>query len=314
MYRGHEGVRGWFDDLADAWEYIQVETEHAEEVEPGRVVSLVRLHGRGRSSGLVLDERLAHDVLIRDGRVLRLVYIDRDVAEQLVGAPPRTGLKVATFDCYGTLVDWEGGIGAFLYALLLREGVDDPPPGRELRERWEAIQFELVQGDYKPCKQILGEATLAWCREQGVDANEAYADAIVGSIRAWQPFPDTRPALTRARENGVRLVILSNTDRDIISHSVKQIGVEFDDVVTAEDVGAYKPSPRNFEHLLERVGEDPADVLHVAFGFKYDIGAARRAGLRTAWVNRHQERLPDPDVAPDHEWRDLWGLAELSAP
>ena len=221
--------------------------------------------------------------------------------------------KVATFDCYGTLVDWEGGIGAFLYALMLREGVEDPPPGRELRERWEAIQFELVRGPYKPYKEILGEATLAWCRENGLPENEAYADAIVGSIRAWQPFPDTRPALTKTREAGVRLVILSNTDRDIISHSVKQIGVEFDQVVVAEDVGSYKPSVANFERLLAEVGEDPGGILHVAFGFKYDIGPAKEVGLRTAWVNRHQEPLPDPTTVPDYEWRDLWGLAELSS-
>jgi 2-haloalkanoic acid dehalogenase type II len=220
---------------------------------------------------------------------------------------------VATFDCYGTLIDWEGGVGAFLYALLLREGVEEPPPGAELRRRWEEIQFELVTGPYKPYKQILGEATLAWCRACGVPARDVYAEAIVGSIRAWQPFPDTRPALTRAREEGVRLVILSNTDRDIISHSVRQIGMPFDAVVVAEDVGAYKPSLANFEHLLGVLGEDPGDVLHVAFGFKYDIGPAKHFGMRTAWVNRHAEPLPDPEVVPDHEWRDLWGLAELAS-
>ncbi len=219
--------------------------------------------------------------------------------------------KVATFDCYGTLVDWEGGIGAFLYALLLREGIPDPPPGRELRERWEAIQFALVTGPYKPYKQILGEATLAWCREMGVPDRDVYADAIVASIRAWQPFPDTRPALRRARDAGIRLVILSNTDRDIIDHSIKQIGVPFDEVVVAEDVGAYKPSTANFERLLEELGEDPAEVLHVAFGFKYDIGPAARAGMRTAWINRYRE--PPPASQPyDHEWRDLWGLAEFA--
>ena len=179
--------------------------------------------------------------------------------------------RVATFDCYGTLVDWEGGIGAFLYALLLREGVEDPPPGRELRERWEAIQFQLVQGPYRPYKEILGEATLAWCREFGVP------------------------------------------DRDIISHTLRQIEVPFDQVVVAEDVGAYKPAVANFERVLAEVGEDPADVLHVAFGFKYDIGPAKLVGMRTAWVNRHQEPLPDPDTVPDHEWRDLWGLAELAS-
>ncbi|MEA2386234.1 MAG: 2-haloacid dehalogenase [Thermoleophilaceae bacterium] len=221
--------------------------------------------------------------------------------------------KVATFDCYGTLVDWEGGIGAFLYALMLREGVADPPPGRELRTRWEAIQFELVTGPYKPYKQILGEATLAWCRENGLPENDAYAEAIVGSMRAWQPFPDTRPALTAAREAGMRLVILSNTDRDIIDHSIKQIGVPFDAVVVAEDVGAYKPSAANFERVLEEVGEDPADILHVAFGFKYDIKAAQEQGMRTAWVNRHAEPLPDGGTIPDHEWRDLWGLAGLAS-
>jgi 2-haloalkanoic acid dehalogenase type II len=221
--------------------------------------------------------------------------------------------RVATFDCYGTLVDWEGGIGAFLYALMLREGVEDPPPGRELRLRWEVIQFELVTGPYKPYKQILGEATLAWCRENGLPENEAYADAIVGSMRAWQPFPDARPALTAAREAGIRLVILSNTDRDIIDHSLKQIGVPFDGVVVAEDVGSYKPSAANFERLLQEVGEEPADILHVAFGFKYDIRTAKEQGMRTAWVNRHAEPLPDRGAAPDHEWRDLWGLADLAS-
>jgi 2-haloalkanoic acid dehalogenase type II len=221
--------------------------------------------------------------------------------------------KVATFDCYGTLVDWEGGIGAFLYALMLREGVTDPPPGRELRERWEEIQFALVTGPYKPYRDILGDATLAWCREFGVPDREVYAEAIVGAIRAWQPFPDTRPALVRAREAGIRLVILSNTDRDIIAHSVKQIGVPFDAVVVAEDVGSYKPSAANFERVLEVVGEEPADVLHVAFGFKYDIKTAKQQGMATAWVNRHAEPLPDRGTVPDHEWRDLWGLAGLAS-
>lgn len=221
--------------------------------------------------------------------------------------------KVATFDCYGTLVDWEGGLGAFLYTLMLREGVEDPPPGRELRERWEQIQFEVIQGAYKPYKDVLGESVLAWCRDVGVPDRDVYAEALVDSMRAWQPFPDTAPALSQVREAGVRLVILSNTDRDIISHTLKQIGVPFDDVVTAEDVGAYKPSPVGFEHVLTRIGEDPSDVVHVAFGFKYDIGPAKQLGMGSAWVNRHQEALPDPNTVPDHEWRDLWGLAELAS-
>jgi len=170
-----------------------------------------------------------------------------------------------------------------------------------------------VRGPYKSYREILAEATIAWCREMGIDDADVYGPAMVGSIRAWQPFPDTRPALTRARDAGVRLVILSNTDRDIIDHTLKQIGVPFDDVVTAEDVGAYKPALDGFEQVTDRLGEDPADILHVAFGFKYDIGPAKQVGMRTAWVNRHAEPLPDPAVVPDYEWRDLWGLAELSS-
>ena len=124
---------------------------------------------------------------------------------------------------------------------------------------------------------------------------------------SWQPFHDTRPALTQARAAGLKLAILSNTDRDIIAHSLKHLDVPFDVVVTAEDCGSYKPSPANFERLLARTRRPAEDVLHVAFGFKYDIGPANDVGMRSAWVNRHVEETP-PGAEPDHVWRDLWGL------
>jgi 2-haloalkanoic acid dehalogenase type II len=129
-------------------------------------------------------------------------------------------------------------------------------------------------------------------------------------MRSWQPFPDTRPALRQARQAGLRLVILSNTDNDIIAQTVRQLEVPFEDVITAEDCRSYKPSLNNFERLLARVGEPAQCILHVAFGFKYDIGPAQQLGLQTAWVNRHIEPAPGTE-RPDHVWRDLWGLAEL---
>jgi 2-haloacid dehalogenase len=219
--------------------------------------------------------------------------------------------SIATFDCYGTLVDWEGGVGSFLYQRALRAGESEPPPGRELRERWEAIQFELIRGDYRPYKEILAESVRRVCDERGWPHDDGDGEAILRAIRSWQPFPDTRPALQRCRDAGLRLMIVSNSDRDIIDHSIRQIGVEFDDVQVAEDVGAYKPADEVFAKALERIGEEPGRVLHVAFGFKYDIGPAGRAGMQTAWVNRHCE--PPPGNAPyDHEWRDLWGLASLA--
>jgi 2-haloacid dehalogenase len=219
---------------------------------------------------------------------------------------------LATFDCYGTLVDWEGGLGTFLYSLALREGGTQLEPGRVMRERWEAIQFELIQGDYRPYKEVLTESLRLWAEERGLPLPPDDGEGLVRSMRSWQPFPDTRPALLAAREAGMRLAIVSNTDRDIIEHTLRQLEVPFDGIVTAEDCQAYKPSRAVFEQALERLGADPAEVLHVAFGFKYDIGPAAEVGCRTAWVNRHAEP-PPAGARADHEWRDLFGLAELAA-
>jgi 2-haloalkanoic acid dehalogenase type II len=219
--------------------------------------------------------------------------------------------RLATFDCYGTLIDWEGGAGGFLYGIALREGDPDPPNGLAMNARWEEIQFELISGPYKPYKQILAESLSSWAGERGYSVTDEDAEALARAMRSWQPFPDTRPALTRVREAGMKLAIISNTDRDIIEHSLRHLEVPFDDVIVAEDCGAYKPSEDVFRQALERFGEDPADVLHVAFGFKYDIGPAQRLGCSTAWVNRHSEPVPGEET-PDHEWRDLWGLVEYA--
>jgi 2-haloalkanoic acid dehalogenase type II len=219
--------------------------------------------------------------------------------------------RLATFDCYGTLVDWEGGAAGFLYGIALREGDPDPPNGMALRNRWEELQFELITGPYKPYKQILAESLRSWAAERGYTVTGDDAEALVRSMRGWQPFPDTRPALTRVREAGMKLAIISNTDRDIIEHSLRHLEVPFDDVFVAEDAGAYKPADTVFEQALQRFGEDPADIIHVAFGFEYDIAPAQRLGCQTAWVNRHVEPAPGEEK-PDYEWRDLWGLAEYA--
>jgi 2-haloalkanoic acid dehalogenase type II len=218
-------------------------------------------------------------------------------------------IKVATFDCYGTLIDWEGGAAAFLYELARRHE-PEPPPGRELRERWEELQFELLQRDYSPYRDILASSLRAWADERGYELDDRDGEALARSMESWQPFPDTVPALAAARAAGLRLWIISNTDRAIIAHSLRHLEVEFDGVTVAEDVRAYKPSDAPFERALDEIGVEPQEILHVAFGFKYDLAAAQRHGMRTAWVNRHREPAPGPE-RPDHEWDDLWPLAEL---
>jgi len=192
-----------------------------------------------------------------------------------------------------------------------RNGDDDPGAGQALRERWEELQFELIQKDYRRYADILRDSLTNWANERGYRWNEKDGHALLHAMGCWQPFPDTVPALRRARDAGLRLVIISNTDRSIIEHTLRQIGVDFDDVVVAEDAKAYKPSPRPFHLALERIVGDPAEILHVAFGFKYDIGPAKQLGFRTAWVNRKREQRPGPDE-PDYEWDTLWPLADVA--
>jgi 2-haloalkanoic acid dehalogenase type II len=219
-------------------------------------------------------------------------------------------LVACTFDCYGTLIDWEGGLGSFLYDFALRQR-DDRSNGRELRERWEAIQFEVIHGEYMRYADALAESLRLLSEERGWRYSDEDGKALARSMRSWQPFPDTAPALRRAHDAGLKLVIVSNTDRDIIEHSLRHIEAPIDDIVTAEDVRSYKPSLPHFERTLEVVGAPAEQILHVAFGFKYDIGPAQELGFASAWVNRRAEPRPGPAV-PDLEWRDLWGLAELA--
>jgi 2-haloacid dehalogenase len=218
--------------------------------------------------------------------------------------------RVATFDCYGTLIDWEGGVGAFLYELARRHE-QDPPPARELRERWEALQFERIQAGWRSYREILADSLAAWSGGCGYRYNEHDGEELARSMESWQPFPDTVPALRAAREAGLKLWILSNTDRAILDHSLRHLEVDFDGATVAEDCRAYKPSDVPFEHALREIDLPPEQILHVAFGFKYDIGPAQRLGMKTAWVNRKGEDAPGAE-RPDFEWNDLWPLAGVA--
>jgi 2-haloacid dehalogenase len=200
-------------------------------------------------------------------------------------------------------------VGSFLYDLARRHE-REPPPGRELRERWEELQFERLQNGYRSYREILADSLAEWAGERGYRWNDGDGEDLLHAMESWQPFPDTQPALRRAQDAGLRLWILSNTDRSIMEHSLRQLEIDFDGVTVAEDCRAYKPSDEPFTHALKQIGEPPEHVLHVAFGFKYDIAAAQRHGMRTAWVNRKGDQAPGTE-RPDHEWTDLWPLAEV---
>ncbi len=200
-----------------------------------------------------------------------------------------------TFDCYGTLIDWDAGVKSFLSELLIRKGVSADI--ESLHQRWEAVQFELIQREYRPYKEILRLSLEATLREFGIPYEPEDGDAFAASMPTWKPFPDVPKALRELKRHA-RIAIISNTDNDILRESVKLMGVDFDALVTAEDAKVYKPSPRIFEFALQRLNELPERILHVAFGFKYDLAPAKQVGMKTCWLNRSGEPKPE-GVEPD---------------
>ena len=206
----------------------------------------------------------------------------------------------ATFDCYGTLIDWNGGIRRQLGRLFGEERAD------LLLHRYHELEPELEADGTLTYREVLTAALERVAEEQGADLAEP--DALPRSLPSWEPFPEVRPALEDARRRGWRLAILSNTDPDFIAASKERIGVPFDETVVASEIGSYKPAHRHWEEFFRRTGADREGHVHVAASLFHDIAPANELGLRSVWINRLGER---PDSArPDRELADLRGLAD----
>ena len=202
----------------------------------------------------------------------------------------------ATFDCYGTLIDWNAGIGRELERLFGAERA-----GERLRAYHEAeprIQREDPGRSYR-------EVMTVALAELGAPDEEQ--DALPCSLAEWPPFPETREALEQARARGWRLAVLSNTDRDLLDASLARIGVPFDETVVASEIGSYKPAPKHWEEFFSRTGAPRERHVHVAASLFHDIAPASAFGLRTVWINRLGEA---PEPQPDVELRSLAGLAD----
>jgi 2-haloacid dehalogenase len=202
----------------------------------------------------------------------------------------------ATFDCYGTLIDWNGGIGRELERLFgsARSG--------ELLHAYHELEPQIQRED--PARSYRGVMSVALAR---LGAPAAEEDALARSLPDWTAFSEVPAALEEARAAGWRLAILSNTDRDLLDASLAQIGVEFDLTVVASEIDSYKPSPGHWEEFFVRSGADRDRHVHVAASLFHDIGPASALGLRTIWINRlGEEAEPQPDV----ELHSLAGLSD----
>ena len=198
--------------------------------------------------------------------------------------------RAITFDCYGTLIDGEKEIQEFFAESLDAKGIGYVEP-RTLQEEWEEIQFRYIQEKYRPYRQVLADTLRMIFARYNIPTSKEELAEFADSMGYWKPFPDTKEAIIELQKV-VKVVLITNTDDSIIAQTEQTIGVKFDDIITAEQAGAYKPGYKGFQLARERLGLDVSEIWHAGFGFKYDIVPATELGYTTVWVNRQGEARP----------------------
>jgi 2-haloacid dehalogenase len=230
-----------------------------------------------------------------------------------------SAIKAITFDCYGTLIDWERGIRDFVQPILNRAA----PSRREQAEarptvsiddwlvRWEHIQFQMLK-PYRPYREVLARSYEATMQYFELESFVDDAAGLARSLPDWPPFPDTTRALRRLARR-YQIAIVSNIDRDLLAATVASLAAPFSSLVTAEDARAYKPDPKPLALARERLGLRPDEMLHAGFGWKYDLAPARALGMHTCFINRSGEPRPAGEP-PELEVPSVEALADaLSA-
>jgi 2-haloacid dehalogenase len=223
-----------------------------------------------------------------------------------------------TFDCYGTLIDWEAGILAGLRTALGPHGVDAADD--RLLEAYALSEAKLESGPYLPYRTILAVGARSVAKGLGAQITDDEAAAFGDSVGAWPAFEDSTQSLRRLRHR-FRLGVLTNCDDDLFAASSRRLDVEFDWVVTAQQVGSYKPNPHNFEAMrehLHRAGIASARILHVAQSLYHDHVPAKKLGLSTVWIDRRHDRPgtgatpPGVQVTPDATFPSMAAFADAA--
>lgn len=222
--------------------------------------------------------------------------------------------EVLTFDCYGTLIDWESGILAALRSLLSVHNAN--LSDEQILELFAEIETKQEAGEYVKYKEVLRRVVQKIGERLGFEPDATEMDSLANSLRNWQPFPDTVEAL-KALKKKFKLAVISNVDDDLFAFSANKLDIEFDWVVTAEQAKSYKPSLNNFELAIERIGLPYEKILHVAQSIYHDIIPAKSLGLSTVWVNRRGSKegfgaTPSASGQPDLEVPDLKTLVSVS--
>ncbi len=222
--------------------------------------------------------------------------------------------EVLTFDCYGTLIDWEAGILAALRPIFAANRI--VLGDKEILEHYAALESEVEAGPYRSYRDVLRQVLIGLGDRLGFDPVAAEADRFSGSVVEWPAFPDSVDALRRLATQ-FRLGVITNCDDDLFAASSRRLGDPFSWVITAQQAQGYKPSHRNFEVALERIGVDRERVLHVAQSLYHDHVPAHELGLSTIWVNRRGDQpgsgaSPAVGATPDLEVPNMALLARLA--
>jgi 2-haloacid dehalogenase len=217
-----------------------------------------------------------------------------------------------TFDCYGTLIQWDEGLVAAVERILPKRSpaVD----AATLNRIYDKHEHELeAQRPHRLFRDVAGEALARAMAELGLPSSPDDIEILTGSISIMPPFPEVVGALGKLKRQGFRLCIISNTDDAIIAGNVAQLGGHIDRVITAEQAGAYKPSPQIFEHAHRALRVTKDDIVHICASPHLDLVAARNLGFRCIWIDRGTGRLPPPDYVPSAVLPTLDRVPELFA-
>jgi 2-haloacid dehalogenase len=223
-----------------------------------------------------------------------------------------SGIEVLTFDCYGTLIDWEAGIlDALRTVIRPTEAADD-----ELLEAYAAYEAAAEAGAWRPYREILASSMAAVCAGYGHSVTMDQQVSFGGSVARWPAFPDSAAALARLRTR-FELGVITNCDDDLFAASNAKLGEQFRWIVTAQQARSYKPSHNNFEIAFERIGRPRESILHVAQSLYHDHVPAHELGLRTVWINRRGDRsgagaTPPATAQPDLSCPDMATFAAIA--
>ena len=212
---------------------------------------------------------------------------------------------IVTFDCYGTLIDWEDGIASAFVRQAAADGVALDPS--RVLAAYHEVEPEVEASRYRPYREVLSETALSVAGRLGWKLSKDRATLLADSLPDWRPFPDVNPVLVELVGAGYRLGILSNVDDDLLAETRRHFPVAFDVVVTAQQVRSYKPAHGHFLQARRRIGD--SRWLHAAQSFFHDVIPAHALGIPVAWINRKGERLSG-GASPDVELRNLTELAD----